>query len=404
MINFFSQLMMEANKSLFELTIDPQNASKGPVVLGNGDFFIEIPVAFGCSFSDLTLTGANGTALPNAAELIDKGTEIGVESRFCSAIKVASYYLEAGLIKTPDMIITSNSCCDAMDTLGNLMNGYKPWANIPKFKMDAPHSYDDESFVYFGKQLRQAVTFMEDVVGRKMDWDRLKEVCMESNKQGQLLLEFQELKKAIPCPAEPDLARQGTEYAKWTMERVSPEVTAWLERLVKATEQRVKEGKGIDGVNEKIRFLWQDLAGSWASGTVLARLQKELGAVCIMDYVSYATWTPVDLSSEENMFTSFAKRFLLEDPMNRQALHTADLFCNDILQIVKDFKCDAVVMPAHISHRDTNSRLKIVRDMCREKGIPCLVLGMDIWDKRYMTPDAVFDRMKIFFEVSGLLK
>jgi hypothetical protein len=34
------------------------------------------------------------------AELIDKGTETGVESRLCSAIKTASYYLEAGLIRT----------------------------------------------------------------------------------------------------------------------------------------------------------------------------------------------------------------------------------------------------------------------------------------------------------------
>lgn len=105
------------------------------------------------------------------AELIDKGTETGVESRLCSAIKTASYYLEAGLIRTPDAIITSNSCCDAMCTLGNLINGYKPWAHIPRFQLDAPHSYDDESYEYFGRQLRQAVTFLEDVLGRKMDWD-----------------------------------------------------------------------------------------------------------------------------------------------------------------------------------------------------------------------------------------
>jgi LmbE family N-acetylglucosaminyl deacetylase len=103
------------------------------------------------------------------------------------------------------------------------------------------------------------------------------------------------------------------------------------------------------------------------------------------------------------MFTSFGKRFLLEDPMNRQALHTTDLFCSDILQIVKDFKCDAVIMPAHIGHRDTNSRLKIVRDLCREKGIPCLVLGIDIWDKRYMTPEVAFDRIATFFQSTGLI-
>ena len=79
MINIYSQLMSAANKSLFGLTLGPQNESDGPFIIGNGDFFIEIPVAFGCSFSDLTLTGAMGTGLPNAAELIDKGTEVGVE-------------------------------------------------------------------------------------------------------------------------------------------------------------------------------------------------------------------------------------------------------------------------------------------------------------------------------------
>jgi hypothetical protein len=52
---------------------------------------------------------------------------------------------------------------------------------------------------------------------------------------------------------------------------------------------------------------------------------------------------------------SVAKRFLLEDAMNRQALHRTDFFLTDILRIVKDFKCDAVTMPAHIGHRDINS-------------------------------------------------
>jgi hypothetical protein len=165
----------------------------------------------------------------------------------------------------------------------------------------------------------------------------------------------------------------------------------------------VKAKLGIEGVNEKVRFLWQDLAGSWPPGTLWPRLQQELGAIAIMDYMSYCTLTPIDLTSEEAMFTSFGKRFLLEDPMNRQALHTTDFFCNDILQIVKDFKCDAVIMPAHIGHRDTNSRLKIVRDMCREKDIPCLVLGIDIWDKRYMPPDVVFDRISTFFQTTGLI-
>ena len=100
-----------------------------------------------------------------------------------------------------------------MDTLANVMNNYKPWADVPKFILDSPHIYDEESYAYFGKQLRKAVTFIEEVLKLKMDWDHFRDICIESNKQTRLILEFQELKKAVPVPAHPDFARQGTEIS-----------------------------------------------------------------------------------------------------------------------------------------------------------------------------------------------
>lgn len=403
MFDALGLLMAQSQKEMYGLTLDAANAFDGPFIAANCDFMVEIPATFDCGFVALAITGAVGTGLSNGSELIDKGVELGIESRLCNAIKVGIYYVEAGLLRKPDMIITTNACCDAMDTLSNIMNHHKPWADVPRLALDSPHTLDDASFAYFGRQLRGAVTFIEGVLGRKMDWDRFWDVCRESNRQTQLILEFQELKKAVPVPAHPDFARQGTEISRWVNDRLSPKTTAWLEQLVRATEERVREGKGIEGVTEKVRFLWWDLAGSWPPVLLMERLQRELGAVAVVDYVSYGTWTPVDLSSEEAAFTSLAKRFLLEGPMTRQALHTTDLFCQDILGIVGDFKCDAVIMPAHIGHRDTNSRLKIVREMCRARDIPCLVLGMDIWDKRFMPPDTAFDRIKTFFETTGLI-
>ncbi|MCX6276767.1 MAG: hypothetical protein NT004_01555 [Bacteroidetes bacterium] len=41
--------------------------------------------------------------------------------------------------------------------------------------------------------------------------------------------------------------------------------------------------------------------------------------------------------------------------------------------------------------------------MCHKKGILCLILGFDTWDKRYLTPDTSFDRIKTFFETAGLI-
>jgi benzoyl-CoA reductase/2-hydroxyglutaryl-CoA dehydratase subunit BcrC/BadD/HgdB len=403
MISVFQNLMAKSQKGLSGLLADSINAYKGKCIFSDADIMVEIPAAFGIDLNVMAVVGATQTAMPNGPEMIDGALELGIESRMCSGIKSGIYMIESGMVKKPDMIITTNACCDAMTTLSNIMNNYKPWADVPKFMMDSPHSNDEESYAYFGRQLRQAVTFIEDVLGQKMDWDRFHNVCLESNKQTQLIMEFQELKKAVPIPAHPDLARQGTEISRWISQRVTPEVTQWLEELVKATEQNVKEGIGIEGVQQKVRMLWWDLAGTWPPVVLMERLQKELGAVAVIDYVSYGTWTLVDLSNEEALFTSLAKRFLLESPMTRQCLHNTELFLNDITGIVKDFKCDCVIVPAHIGHRDTNSRLKVVRDVCREKGIPCLVLGMDIWDKRYMTPETAFDRIKTFFETTGLI-
>ena len=401
-----AQLKDEVNKSQYTLTLEPQNALKGkkPLIGANADFMNEIPVAMDCYFSNLTVTGSMANAGPNASKNIDIGSTYAVEPRICNGIKGGMYYLLSGQVVEPDMIIVTNPCCDGMDTLGQLMTNHKPWAHVPRFYVDSPHGTDEASYDYLGKQLRQAVTFMEGVLGRKMDWDRLKEVCVESNKQTQLLMELQEFKKTVPCPADPDLSRLGTEMARWVPDvQATPIATNWLERAVNYAEQRVKEKKGIEGVTEKIRFFWHDLSGTWPSVDLFPRLQKELGAISLTNYVAYGTWTPIDLSSEENMFKSFAKRFVLEAGMTRQAMHNTDMYIGDILWIFKAMKCDAVVIPAHIGHRDINSRLKIIREVCRENGIPCLVVGCDIWDKRYMTPEVVFDRISTFFQTAGLL-
>jgi benzoyl-CoA reductase subunit B len=402
------QLNKEANEYFNDLTIYGvnDNARKNrPFIIASDDVLPEISVAMDLSIGIMTVAGAMGTGGPEAADRIDKATELGVENRLCASVKMAAYYLRAGILPVPDMIITTNSPCDAVDMLGQMMDSYKPWAKVPTFRLDAPHGRDASDFEYFGKQLKEMALMIEKVTGRKLDMKKFIEVAEESNKQAKLIMEFQELKRAVPCPVDPDMARKGWEIARWVA-GTDPEVfwkaTDWIKRLIEVTERRVKEKKGIDGVDEKIRFLWYDVSPSW-SAKLFPRLQNELGAVCMMNYYSFANWTPIDTSSMDSMLKSVAEKYLMGTPMTRQAMHTADVYCDDVVRICKDFKCDAMIMPCHVGHRDTNAYFKLVKDTCRENNIPFLFLGCDVWDERYMTPDVVFDRMKTFFESIGLV-
>lgn len=401
------QLSAEANEAFKALTIYGvnDNARKGrPFIIVSDDALPEIPVAMDISCSIMTVAGAMGTAGPGAAERIDKAAEMGVENRLCSSVKMSAYYLKAGILPAPDMVITTNSPCDAVDMLGQMMDNYKPWAKIPKFRLDAPHGQTEEDFEYFGAQLKEMAHAIEKVTGRKLTIERFKEVAEESNRQASLIMDFQELTRAVPCPVDPDMGRVGWELARWvsaTDPSVFPKATDWIKRLVEVTERKVKEGKGMEGVDEKIRFLWYDVSPSWGA-KLFPRLLKEPGAICMKTYYSFHGYYPINTTNMDAMLTSVAKKYLMGTPMTRQAMHTADVFCEDIVRICKDFKCDAMIMPCHVGHRDTNAYHKMAKDICRENGIPFFFLGCDVWDERYMTSDVVYDRIKTFFETAGL--
>ena len=402
------QLNAEANEAFKALTIAGvnENARKGrPFIIASDDVLPEISVAMDLSISIMTVAGAMGTGGPGAAERIDKATELGIENRLCASVKMAAYYLQAGILPVPDMIITTNSPCDAVEMLGQMMENYQPWAKVPKFRLDAPHGREAADFAYFGSQLKEMALAIEKVTGKKLALKRFTEVAEESNKQAKLIMDFQELKRAVPCPVDQDMARKGWEMARWvagTDPAVFAKATGWLERLVEMTERRVRQKQGIDGVAEKVRFLWYDVSPSWGA-KLFPRLQKELGAVCMMNYYSFANWLPIDTSSMDALLQSAAKKYLMGTPMTRQAMHSADVYCEDIVRICKDFKCAAMIMPCHIGHRDTNAYHKLAKDTCRANGIPFFFIGCDVWDERYMSPDVVFDRMKTFFQATGLV-
>ena len=88
--------------------------------------------------------------------------------------------------------------------------------------------------------------------------------------------------------------------------------------------------------------------------------------------------------------------------MVRQAQGTADNFANDIVRVVKDYKIDCVVWPAHMGHKDGAASVGIMRETCRRLGVPFLYLGLDLFDKRYTTMDEVKDKFAQFFRAMNL--
>jgi benzoyl-CoA reductase/2-hydroxyglutaryl-CoA dehydratase subunit BcrC/BadD/HgdB len=332
-------------------------------------------------------------------EYIDASTALVSSTFMCSFIRTGVYQLEAGVYPKPTMLVAGTSPCDANVMLGQMMFNYEPWADVPKFVIDVPYRQDEYGIAYFAKQARDLAAFVEKHSGRKLDMDRLKEVCEESNEAYRTMLEIQELKRSVPAPLS---WRWGNNC--YTVARIfapgQPEATEWLRRLLEITERRVKEKRGIDGLTEKIRLLWFDLFPVWAP-KLFSALEREFGAVIAMDIFS-PPWALVDTSSEESMFRSFVSKYVGENPMTRPVMGTMDMCCDDIVRSVRDYKIDAVILPTHAGHKNMNAAVKIAKDLCRDLGVPFLSIGADMFDERYMSADEVMEKISRLFYATGL--
>lgn len=329
--------------------------------------------------------------------------EIGLGTDMCSAIRLPMYYIESGLMPVPSCVIGLLSPCDGTTMLQQVLQHNPAWKNVPLFSPDPPHTSDERAIRYFANELRKMVAFIVEHTGYKLDIDRLREVCEESNRIYALWQEYNELRRAVPCPHGWEIGGAQCFAVSQCFRAGDPMCTEWFQQLVECAEIKVREGKGAHPtVPERIRMLWFDIMPYGWIFDFMPWLEEEWGAVNVMDMFGNFPYSFIDTSSEETMFHDLAKRNLLDVPMIRQARGTAENFSGDIMRIVKDYKIDCVIWPGHMGHKDGAATAGIMRETCHKLGVPFLHIGLDLFDRRYTTVDEVKDKVSQFFSGMGL--
>ena len=324
---------------------------------------------------------------------------MGLAPDMCTVLRLGAYYVDSGIVPVPTAIVALIEPCDGVAMMHQVIANDKVWGNIPMFGPDPPYWEDERSLEYFADQLREMTYFLEEHTGHKLDLDRLREVIEESNKQYELWAEYNELRRAVPCPHGSSVGPQALGITQNYMVG-DPRGTAWFREVIADAEERVQAKQG--GLEkERIRLLWFDVRPTWFPD-VLPWLEGEWGANVVMDMFNYCPYTTIDTSSEESMFRGLAKRNLYDTPMIRQARGHADNFIKDIVRIVKDFKIDCVIWPGHMGHKDGAASIGMMREVCRDIGVPFLHIGLDLFDPRYTTVDEIKNRLSQFFTAMGL--
>jgi len=335
------------------------------------------------------------------SEQIDETAAMGLGTELCTAIRMSIYYVEKDLVPIPSAVIGFIFPCDGMPMLHQVIKHSKSWGHVPMFCPDPAYFNDERGIDYFANEIKKMRGFLEETTGARLDMDRLKEVIDEGNKQYLLWQEYNELRRAVPCPHGYSLGGPMCFAVSQMFRTGHPEGTEWFQGLVDYTEEKVRRGRGVVE-KEKVRLFWFDIMPTGWLFEFMPWLEQEFGAVVVMDMFGNHPYTTIDTSSEQEIWRGLARRGLFETPMVRQAMGPAEGFVTDLRRIVKDYQIDVVVWPGHMGHKETQGAFGIMQEACRDLGVPFLDLRMDIFDRRYATADQIKEKFANFFRGMGL--
>jgi benzoyl-CoA reductase/2-hydroxyglutaryl-CoA dehydratase subunit BcrC/BadD/HgdB len=309
-----------------------------------------------------------------------------------------------GGMAKPVVLVGSGTACDPRYKWFQALGRY---LDAPLWVLELPHPGVPERFLqgvvehdiqYMVEELRGFIAFLEQRLGRKMDWDKLSELVETQIKTLLLWHEVNELRKAVPCPMD---ARDF-----WSCMipafylSTDPESLQFYEKLYEEVKQRVDNHTGVIP-NEKYRLMFAELP-PWHSLEFFDYFAK-YGGVFVAESWGYHPPLPLEILGE------------LSDPVEKIAWITywwLTGYYDKAMEIgqtaamvqayvnwAKDYKCDGAMCHPLLSCRTATFFLVHLRNVLLEQAkVPSLLIQGDIVDLR------VFNETQAKMEVDAFIE
>jgi len=333
-------------------------------------------------------------------------TTLGYASRMMKDLK-GQIPPEAPLggMPKPLFLLSSAAICDArykwFQALGRYMDVpvwtlESPTPGIKEFFMEGYY----ERMVKLGVQhLRDFVAFVEQMVGRKMDWDKLEETANLMIEVNRVWHEVNELRKVRPCPMHSRDFWSAMPAALFLAGDLQDSLKLYLD-MYKEVKGRVDSHTGAIA-EEKYRVVFAELP-PWHSLGFFDKL-AERGWNFVVESFGYHPPIPIDLSKVSDpleRITRFSLQFFAgyyQDALKQRVLGGTSAY--PYLKYAREWKCDGALLHPLISCRSASTHLPYVSDMLMHQlKVPSLIVEGDIVDLRLFNPDDALARAEPFEE------
>lgn len=311
-----------------------------------------------------------------------------------------------GGMPKPVLLMGSGYFCDTrykwFQSLGRYLDApvwlvEMPHPGVKESQMEGAYEHNINFIV---AELREFVTFLERLLSKKMDWDKLAEIVQNTIEVNRVWYEVNELRKARPGPMH-SCDFWSSMPASLYMAADPKETADLYQKMYDEVKEKIANNIGAVA-EEKYRLAFAELP-PWHNLGFFDQL-AERGWNFVIESWSYHPPQPIDLSK-------------VSDPLERIAKHTYQYFAGyfknalnaeehmgyfgyPYLEYVKDYQCDGALLHPLITCRTATSHLMLVQDRLMKKlKVPSLVVEGDIVDLKLFDPDGALRKAETFEEI-----
>ena len=330
-------------------------------------------------------------ALEDYRENLDIASGYGLATESCSAHRqLAAYFVEGWFPRPKAFIEMGPPVCDAFNYSHRF--GHELY-RVAHYTVDRPYYYTEENVKHLAGEFEDMIHFLEEQTGRKIDWDKLKEVVAQSVKMVELQREIHRLRKAVPSPIE-NVRPVQINWLQWIYAGM-PEGIAFLTAVRDEIKERVEHKKGVALPEERYRLLnlFHPLP-LWCLGALLNWMQNEKGAVYVMEM--FLSWWGKGELDPSNPLECLARKVYLQPFDN--IVGPIEKHVANAIKAAKEYKVDGAIREQNFACRQS-PHTRVLKDaLMEEAGIPTLIPDIDVLDPTYSTLDEIKDKYEEFFE------
>jgi len=330
-----------------------------------------------------------------APEFIEQAEGKGYSSDICSYARVNMGYADikfsgAENIPMPDLLFCcSNICNTVIKWYENLAKNL----SIPLIMFDMPfnHTYEvpEHSVKYMRAQIEYAITRLEEITGKKFDYDKFAEVMKLSNETCKWWKKATDLAKHVPSPLKGyDMFNYMAPIVCMRGKKEGNEIfKLWYEELKEKAENAIGP---FPDQEESYRVMWDGIA-CWPNLSVTYKTMKKYG-INMVTSTYPESW---NVKYETNDLDGMARAY-----SSNYANRNLDYDTVNVSKLVRDFKLDGIIYHSNRSCKLMDFRqYEVQRRVEEETGVPSVIFDGDQTDPRIFSEAQYETRIQALVEM-----